>query len=70
MWFSMAWFSMALTFLNINAQKNPVPVLFIAAVVCGLLWFLVVQARRREMRKAARPPKSDGWSGRSSRPRF
>jgi hypothetical protein len=53
--------------VKIDAQKNPVPALLLFAVVMGLLWFGVTQARRREERRARRGRQSDTWSRRPPR---
>ena len=53
--------------VKIDAQKNPLPALFLFAIVAGLLWFAVVQARRRDARKAGRGRRSDSWSRRPPR---
>jgi hypothetical protein len=52
-------------FITIDAQNNPLMALAAAATAAGLLWFVVVQARHREERKAEakrdpreRPPRT------------
>ena len=53
--------------VKIDAQKNPVPAMLLFAVVVGLLWFLVMQARRRDARRAGQGRRSDTWSRRPPR---
>jgi hypothetical protein len=53
--------------VKIDAQKNPVPALMLFAVVVALLWFLVLQARRRDARRAGHGRRSDTWSRRPPR---
>ena len=52
--------------LGIDVQKDPTPALFLAALVCVALWFLVGQARRRDARRANRNRDRDlsGWRSR------
>ncbi len=53
--------------VNIDAQKNPMPALFLFAIAAGLLWFAVAQARRRDARRAGQGRRSDSWSRRPPR---
>jgi hypothetical protein len=53
--------------VKIDAQKNPLPAVFLFLLAAGLLWFLVVQARRRDARKAGRGRAGDSWSRRPPR---
>ena len=56
--------------VGIDAQKNPVPALLLFALVCFVLWFLVVQARRRDARRANRGDRDlSGWRSRQP-PRY
>ena len=50
--------------INIDAQKNPLPALLFFAIVVGLLWFGVSQARRRDARRAGRGRRDDSRSRR------
>jgi hypothetical protein len=67
----MSWYLGAASLpIGFDAQQNPVPALFLFAVVCLLLWFLVVQARRRDERKAKRGDRDlSGWRSRQP-PRY
>lgn len=38
-------------FVHIDAAKDPVPALIVAGGVGAALWFVVAQARRREVRR-------------------
>ena len=53
----------ASSLLHIDAQKDPLPAVFLAAVVCILLYFLVGMAKRREHRRRSRRDLS-GWRSR------
>jgi len=53
--------------VNIDAQKDPLPALALFAVAVVLLWFLIVQARRRDARRAGSGRRSDTWSRRPPR---
>ncbi len=53
--------------VKIDAQKNPLPAIFLFLLAAGLLWFLVVQARRRDARKARPARGGDSWSRRPPR---
>ena len=53
--------------ITIHAEENPVPALFLAAIIAVLLWFGVVQARRRDERRARQGRGSDTWSRRPPR---
>jgi len=53
--------------VKIDAQKNPLPAVLLFLLAGGLLWFLVVQARRRDARKARRAHNGDSWSRRPPR---
>ena len=53
--------------VNIDAQKNPLPALFLFLVAAGLLWFLVVQARRRDARRTGHGRNGTSWSRRPPR---
>lgn len=53
--------------VNIDAQKDPLPVLLLFAVAVVLLWFAVTAARRRDARRAAQGRRSDSWSRRPPR---
>ena len=55
--------------LGFDAQQDPVPALLLFAAVCFVLWFLVVQARRRDARKANRERDLSGWRS-GERPRY
>jgi len=66
----MTWYLGAASMpVGIDAQKNPVPALLLFALVCFLLWFLVVQARRRDTRRANRDRDLSGWRSRQP-PRY
>jgi len=53
--------------VKIDAQKNPLPAILLFLLAAGLLWFLVVQARRRDARKARSGRGGDSWSRRPRR---
>ena len=52
--------------VKIDAQKDPIPALLLFALACLVLWFLVVQARRRDARRT-RGKRTDSWSRRPPR---
>jgi uncharacterized integral membrane protein len=54
----------AASLLHIDAQKNPLPAIFVAAVIGVLLYFLVGAARRREARRTSRGRDLSGWRSR------
>jgi hypothetical protein len=53
--------------VKIDAQKDPLPAVFLFLLAAGFLWFLVVQARRRDARKARSGRNGDSWSRRPPR---
>jgi hypothetical protein len=53
--------------INIDAQKNPVPAILLFLLAAALLWFLVAQARRRDVRRARQRGGSESWSRRPPR---
>jgi hypothetical protein len=53
--------------VKIDAQKNPVPAMLLFAVAAALLWFAIMQARRRDARRAGQGRRSDTWSRRPPR---
>jgi hypothetical protein len=60
------WYLVAVSLpIKIDAQKNPTPAIFLFLVVCGLLWFAMAQARRRDARRSSR--RTDDWSRRPPR---
>jgi hypothetical protein len=66
----MPWYLRALSSpLAVDVQRNPLPAIFLAAVVCVLLWFLVSLARRRDERRAGRKRDLSGWRSRQP-PRY
>ncbi len=53
----------ASSLLHIDAQKDPLPAVFVAALVCILLYVLVGLTKRRENRRRSRRDLS-GWRSR------
>jgi hypothetical protein len=60
----MTWYLAASSLLHIDVQKNPLPAVFVAAVICVILYFLVGVARRREARRRSRGRDLSGWRSR------
>jgi len=67
----MAWYVGTVSRpVGFDAQRNPVPAILLFALVCFVLWFLVVQARRRDDRRAKRGDRDlSGWRSRQP-PRY
>ena len=66
----MPWYLLARSFpLAFDVQRDPLPAIFLAAVVCAILWFLVSMARHRDERRAGRKGDLSGWRSRQP-PRF
>ena len=61
---AMAWYLAASSLFHIDAQKDPLPSIFLAAAICLILMFLVSATRRREARRAARRRDLSGWRSR------
>jgi len=60
----MLWYLAASSLLHIDAQKDPLPAIFLVAVVCAVLYLLVGSARRREARRKSRGRDLSGWRSR------
>jgi len=60
----MTWYLAASSLLHIDAQKDPLPAIFLVAVICVILYFLVGTAKRREAKRASRGRDLSGWRSR------
>jgi len=60
----MTWYLAAMPLLHIDAQKDPLPAIFLTVMICVVLYFLVGTARRREARRASRGRDLSGWRSR------
>jgi hypothetical protein len=60
----MTWYLAASSLLHIDVQKDPLPAVMLAAVICLLLYFLVGATRRREARRRSRGRDLSGWRSR------